>query len=105
MAKQAISPRRVETYEIVRDRILNGDFAQNSRIVESTLCDELGVSRTPMREALFRLEQDGLVRQDQNRGFSVMPLTAREVREIYPIMWTLEILAVQLAESRTDVGE
>ncbi|MBX9692190.1 MAG: GntR family transcriptional regulator [Cyanobacteria bacterium] len=77
---------------------MSGAIPEGSRIVESALCEELGVSRTPMREALFRLEQEGLVRQDLSRGFSVMPLSAREVREIYPIIWTLEVLALQLTE-------
>ena len=82
--------------------ILSGELAAGARIVESALCEELGVSRTPMREALFRLEQEGLVKQDLSRGFSVMPLSAREVREIYPIIWTLEVLA-QLAEGSIEV--
>jgi DNA-binding GntR family transcriptional regulator len=56
-----------------------------------------------MREALFRLEQEGLVRQDPARGFSVMPLSAREVREIYPIIWTLEVLSLELAEGNVDL--
>lgn len=103
LSNQEITPRRLETYEAVRDRILSGELAPSARIVESTLCEELGVSRTPMREALFRLEQDGLVRQDPARGFSVMPLAAREVREIYPIMWTLEGLAVQLGADNIDI--
>jgi len=103
MTKQTFAPRRMETYEVVRDLILSGELADGSRIVESTLCEELGVSRTPMREALFRLEQDGLVKQDPARGFSVMPLTARDVREIYPIMWTLEVLALQVSADDIDI--
>jgi DNA-binding GntR family transcriptional regulator len=52
------------------------------------------VSRTPLREALFRLEQAGFLHADLARGFTVIPLTAREVREIYPIIWALECLAL-----------
>ncbi len=103
VTKQMMAPRRLETYEVLRDLILSGELADDSRIVESTLCEQLGVSRTPMREALFRLEQDGLVKQDPARGFSVMPLTARDVREIYPIMWTLEVLALQLGADDIDI--
>ncbi|GHO92560.1 hypothetical protein KSF_026080 [Reticulibacter mediterranei] len=47
-----------------------------------------------MREALFRLEQAGFLHADLARGFTVIPLTAREVREIYPIIWSLECLAL-----------
>jgi DNA-binding GntR family transcriptional regulator len=104
MAQQTATPRRMETYASVRELILSGELPAGTRIVESGLCEELGVSRTPMREALFRLEQEGLVKQDMARGFSVMPLSAREVREIYPIIWTLEVLALQLAENDIDVN-
>jgi len=103
MAQQTLTPRRAETYASVRELILSGELAAGARIVESALCEELGVSRTPMREALFRLEQEGLVRQDLSRGFSVITLSAREVREIYPIIWTLEVLALQLAEGNIEV--
>lgn len=103
MIDKTPSPMRVETYTSVRDLILSGSLPEGSRIVESALCQKLGVSRTPLREALFRLEQEGLVRQDLARGFSVLPLSAREVREIYPIIWTLERLALELTES-FDVG-
>ena len=66
------------------------------------MCKQLGISRTPLREALFRLEQEGLVKSDPSRGFSVVPLSAREVREIYPIIWTLEALAVKLSRNNFD---
>ena len=56
---------------------------------------ELGASRTPLREALFSLVHEGLIDATPDRGFSVKPLSSREVREIYPILWTLESLAVQ----------
>src|SRR5688572_24496804 len=104
MTQKTITPRRAETYVSVRQLILNGELLDGSRIVESSLCDQLGVSRTPLREALFRLEQEGLVRQDLARGFSVMPLSAREVREIYPIIWTLEVLALELSEGNFDIA-
>ncbi len=104
MTQQTPVPRRKETYTSVRQLILTGALPADSRIVESALCEQLGVSRTPMREALFRLEQEGLVRQDLSRGFSVMPLSAREVREIYPIIWTLEALALQLSEGYVPIN-
>lgn len=98
------NPLRTETYDKLLQLIMAGDLPEDSRIVESALCTQLGVSRTPLREALFRLEQEGLVRQDMSRGFSVMPLTAREVREIYPIIWTLEVLALELADGLVDIS-
>ena len=53
------------------------------------------MSRTPLREALFNLESEGFVRSDLARGFSVAPLSVREVRESYPILQTLEALALR----------
>lgn len=87
-------PLRDQIYQLVLDRLLRGELPPGSRVVESELASELGVSRTPLREALFRLEQEGFLQADLARGFTVVALTAREVREIYPIIWTLECLAL-----------
>jgi DNA-binding GntR family transcriptional regulator len=89
------APLREDIRQIVRDRILSGELAPGSRITESRLAAELGVSRTPLREALFNLESDGFVRSDLARGFSVAPLSVREVRESYPILQALESLALR----------
>lgn len=88
-------PLRDEIRQAVLQRILRGELPPGSRIVESKLSETLGVSRTPLREALLHLEQQGFVRADLAKGFSVEPLSQREVREIYPIIWTLEGLALR----------
>lgn len=88
-------PLRQEIRQAVLQRILRGELPPGSRIVESKLSEELGVSRTPLREALLHLEQQGFVRADLARGFSVESLSQREVREIYPVIWTLEGLALR----------
>lgn len=87
-------PLRDEVHQLVLDRLLRGELPPGSRVIESELATQLGVSRTPLREALFRLEQEGFLQADLARGFTVVPLTAREVREVYPIIWTLECLAL-----------
>lgn len=91
----ARAPMRDELRQRILDRIVSGQFAPGSRITESRLAAELGVSRTPLREALFHLERDGFVRADLARGFSVPPLQARDVREMYPILASLEALALR----------
>ena len=53
------------------------------------------MSRTPIREALLRLEREGFLEADIGRGFFVKPLSVREVREAYPVLWTLEVLALR----------
>jgi len=89
------APLREDIRQTVLDRILSGELPPGSRITESRLATELGVSRTPLREALFNLESEGFVRSDLARGFSVAPLSVREVRESYPILQTLEALALR----------
>jgi DNA-binding GntR family transcriptional regulator len=81
-------------------RVLHHQLPPSSRIRETALASELGASRTPLREALFSLVQDGLMDTTRDRGFSVKPLTAREVREVYPIVWMLEILALQTSRGK-----
>ena len=79
----------------IRKRILAGRLKPGAKIIETRLATTLGVSRTPLREALLHLEREGLVRSDLRRGFTVEPLSAREVRETYPLLATLECHAVR----------
>jgi DNA-binding GntR family transcriptional regulator len=83
----------------VLERIVRGDLAPGIRIKEAHLAEELGISRTPLREALIHLEQEGFVRSELAHGFSVEPLSGREVRETYPLLWTLECLALRSSGS------
>ncbi|MFE1629200.1 GntR family transcriptional regulator [Brevibacillus reuszeri] len=98
-------PLREQLGKIVLERVLKGDFPAGTRIVESALAAELGVSRTPLREALLDLTKEGLLRSDLSRGFTVRPLTAREVKEMYPILWTLECLALRMAADTPALSE
>jgi len=88
--------------ERARDRVLsdllNGRLPEG-RVNESFLAGELRVSRTPLREALLALQREGLLEMAGQRGFVVPPLTAREVRELYPLIWTLESLGLQSSDA------
>jgi len=64
-------------------------------VKDTELSQMLQVSRTPVREALVRLVKEGFLENLVGRGFVVRPLTAREVEEIYPIIWSLESLALK----------
>jgi DNA-binding GntR family transcriptional regulator len=88
-------PLREDVHRLLRAQIVEGKFAPGSRLPDVQLAAELGVSRTPVREALLRLVREGLVENDPNRGFFVAPLSRQEVLETYPIVWTLECLALQ----------
>ncbi len=80
--------------EAIRDRIVHQRLPANQSIGEHALASELGVSRTPVRETLLGLERDGFVKAVPGRGFVVQPLSSEEARELYPIVWSLEKLAL-----------
>jgi len=84
-------------YEILLREIVEGGLAPGTRLVEGRLAERLGVSRTPLREALFRLHQEGFVLTSAGRGFSVKPLDDKEARELFPILSALEGLALSMA--------
>ncbi|MCP4154208.1 MAG: GntR family transcriptional regulator [bacterium] len=77
------------------ERILHGKLSPGSRIKDTELSKELDVSRTPVREALLRLVKEGFLENLVGKGFVVRPLTGCEVREIYPVISALEILALK----------
>ena len=84
----------------MRDEILNGDLAPGTRLNQAQLAQRFGTSRIPMRDALARLEQDGLVEIDARRGARVRELTIDDVTEIYDMRQLLEPLAVRLSVDR-----
>lgn len=82
---------------LVLARILDGSLPAGERINESRLAEELGASRTPLREALSRLHQEGLVVSRPHHGFFVADLSAGEARELYECLALLESSALELA--------
>ena len=88
---------REVAYVRLRQLILNGTLAPGQRIFENGLAEQLGVSRTPLREALRQLETEGLVQLNARRGAMVPPLAADAMREEFLIRATLEGLAIRLA--------
>ena len=76
--------------DVVRDMILSGAIEQNVPIRQDALASELNVSKIPVREALVRLEQDGLVISHANRGFFVRAMSSQEAEEIYALRLKLE---------------
>jgi DNA-binding GntR family transcriptional regulator len=80
----------------VRDMILDGQLPAGERVNEVRLASELGVSRTPLREALSRLVSEGALHDVPRRGTFVRALTAEEVRNIYPMRAILDPAALRL---------
>jgi DNA-binding GntR family transcriptional regulator len=84
----------------IQARVLSGEFASGSRLRQESLATEFGVSRTPVREALRKLQAAGIVQLEPRRGARVRGPSAREVREAYEVRAELEGLAASLAASR-----
>jgi DNA-binding GntR family transcriptional regulator len=94
---------RDQVKRAVLDLILTGELDPAERINESALSSRLGVSRTPLREALFGLEEEGVVDSTPGKGFSIAPLSIEEAREVYPLVGALEGLAITTAEQPPDL--
>jgi len=84
------------TYEAIKGAILNNRLRPGNKLTHQTLAESLGVSRTPVRESLERLYQEGYVTRVANRGYFVAEIDAQEVRELYQTRAALEIYALRL---------
>src|SRR5690606_26202036 len=108
--RMAASPFEVRTLsdrlmEVVRDMILSGVIKPDVPIRQDALAGDLNVSKIPLREALVRLEQDGLVVSHANRGFFVRGMSAAEAEEIYELRLNLEPEATAHASVAADESE
>lgn len=88
---------RGHVFQTMRDNILNGVYVENEELRENTIANELGVSRTPVREALRQLELEGLVKIVPNKGAVVTGITGEDVKDIYAIRSMLEGLCARWA--------
>src|SRR5205085_290108 len=91
-------------YTALRERILSGDLPRASKLRQVSLADEMGVSRTPLREALRRLAAEGLVDFSPNRGATVSELDFGDMRHAWSARVALEPGAARLAADRGDAG-
>ncbi|MEM1307399.1 MAG: GntR family transcriptional regulator [Pseudomonadota bacterium] len=89
----------------IRALILDGHLAPATRLSEQALCDRLGVSRTPVREALQALMTEGLVEIIPNRGARVTALSVDDLAHVFPVMGALEALAGELAVARMGLDD
>ncbi len=103
MGREKIQPAQLEqrVYERLREEIASGALRPGEQLVEARLASELGVSKTPVREALIRLERDGLVEIEPYRGARVLEPSPSDVSEILELREVLEChIARQLAATR-----
>ncbi|QRG68732.1 GntR family transcriptional regulator [Brevibacillus choshinensis] len=97
---EELSPIRDKVYQYIKQAIVQGIYKSGERIIERELADQLNVSRTPIREALFRLESQGFVKTLPRKGVVVSQLTPEEVVEIFTILGSLESLAMKMAAQK-----
>ncbi len=93
-------PLRELVCENIRQAIIDGTFSPGERLMEIQLADEMGVSRTPVREAIRKLELEGFVVMIPRRGTYVADISIKDITEIYEIRISLDILAAGLAAER-----
>ena len=89
-----------EAYEQIRRRILDNLWPPGHRALEQEVALALGMSRTPVREALMRLQNEGLVEVIPRHGMRVLPVSPNDMREIYQILTALECMAAELLALR-----
>ncbi|MBN8413819.1 GntR family transcriptional regulator [Halomonas cupida] len=94
-----------EAYELLKGMIVQGELAPGERLLEPALCRRLGISRTPLRDALNQLAGEGLVTLRRNRNALVTRLDGAELRHLFEVEAGLEAMAVELAALRMTATE
>jgi DNA-binding GntR family transcriptional regulator len=93
-------------YKKLKSKVIKGEYDPADRIDAATLTDQLGMGRTPVREALLRLQAQGIVEILPKRGVRIVTLSAQDLTDIYQVISTIEVEAVRLlAERKPDMEE
>ena len=82
-------------YQEIRHRILDNHYAPGSQVLEMELAADLGMSRTPVREALVRLQNERFVQLIPRHGMRVVPLSVQDLRDMYEVLTSLELTAIE----------
>ena len=98
-------PLRDEVFNTLRERILKGVLKPGERLMEIHLADQLGVSRTPIREAIRMLELEGLVKMVPRKGAQVAKISREDLQDVLEVRKALDTLAVELACERINEDE
>ncbi|MCC6424960.1 MAG: GntR family transcriptional regulator [Phycisphaerales bacterium] len=101
----ALSNRSSKAYAFIRNQLVTGRLQAGSRVSDSEVATEMGISRTPVREALIRLENEGIVQQVPRVGIFVRVPTARELIELYEMRRLLESYAAAKAARRMNAEQ
>jgi DNA-binding GntR family transcriptional regulator len=96
------NPDKNDIYNVIHNQIQDGVLAPGHWMVERELCRQYGLSRTPMREVLWRLEKDGLLIQTPGKGFRIRELNLQEIMEIFQAREAVEGMATFLVSYHQD---
>lgn len=88
-------------YTAIRDDILNQNLLAGEKLTIKKLHEMYGVSSSPIREALFRLQQDGLIEYRSNAGMKVVEFTRQDMEEIYMLLTEFDVIALRVATSES----
>ncbi|MCM1055204.1 MAG: GntR family transcriptional regulator [Bacteroides sp.] len=99
------TPLRVQVFKAIEDAVLNGEYKDGDSLNELKISEELGVSRTPVREALMQLELEGLARYIPNRGAVAVGITEKDIEDIYAVRIRIEGLAARLCAEKINEEE
>lgn len=104
MTKKSI-PLTVDAYNTIKQKVIDFHLRPGEIILAQSLANDLGISRTPVREALVRLTQEGLVEHAEGRKFRITEITLESIKEIYEVREALEVVAVyNLAQKIDEAG-
>lgn len=98
--EEDLIPIRSRVFTHLKNAIVTGEYKAGERLVERELAEKLKISRTPIREALLRLESIGFVETVPRKGVVVAEITVEEILEVFTILSSLEVLSVKLAAQK-----
>lgn len=101
MQESTPKSKKAVAYQEIKSRLLNGTYSLQDPLVERQLCQDLGLSRTPIREALFELASDGFVEIIEGKGVFVRKVSLRDLVELFEVRLALETLAIRLFTERS----
>jgi GntR family transcriptional regulator, rspAB operon transcriptional repressor len=96
-SKKAYKSRQQRAYKYVKNQILNLEYKPSQNVTDVEIAEKLDISRTPVREAMVRLEQEGLLVSEHRRGWKVYAMTLEDIEDIFEIKITLEPMMVKKA--------
>jgi DNA-binding GntR family transcriptional regulator len=94
-----------KVYQVIKSKVLEFELKPGEKILENKIAKEIGVSRTPIREALNKLEQEGLIGFISNKGYFVSDVSSKEIQELFEVREILEVYAIRAAFEAADADD